>query len=43
VHDYNITVISHAQIGYALNSHQKTQTLLVTVKQKAKMTYREKQ
>jgi len=26
VHHYNITVILHAQIWYALNTHQKTQT-----------------
>jgi len=42
VHHYNVTVILHVQIWYALNTHQKTQTLQVTVKQKAKMTYREK-
>jgi len=37
-----ITVLSHAQIWYALNTHQETQTLQVSVKQKAKMAYREK-
>jgi len=42
VHQYNITVLSHAQVCSVLNTHQKTQTLQVTVKQKAKMTYREK-
>jgi len=44
VHHHNITVLSNAQIRYALNTHQKTQTLQVTltVKQKARMTYREK-
>jgi len=43
VHHYNITVMSHAQIWYALNTHQKTQTLLSnSFKQKAKMTYRKK-
>jgi len=26
VQHYNITVILHAQIWYALNTHQKTQT-----------------
>jgi len=29
-------------LKYALNTHQKTQTLQATVKQKAKMTNREK-
>jgi len=36
VHHYNITVLSHAQICHALNTHQNIQTLLVTVQQKAK-------
>jgi len=36
MHHHNITVLSIAQIWYALNTHQKTQTLQVTVKQKAK-------
>jgi len=27
VHHYIITAISHAQTWYALNTHQKTQTL----------------
>jgi len=42
VQHHNITVLSNAQIWYAINTHQKTQTLQVTVKQKAQMTYREK-
>ena len=42
MHHYNITVISHAQIWYALNTHHKNQTLSnKTVEQKAKITYRE--
>jgi len=35
MHHYNITVLSHPQIWCVLNTHQKTQTLKVTVKQKA--------
>jgi len=42
VHHYNNTVLSHAQIWYVLSTHQKTQKLYVTIKQKAKMTYMEK-
>jgi len=38
VHHYNITVLTHAQIWYALNAHQNIQILLVTVQQKAKKT-----
>jgi len=32
VYHYNITVLSHSQTWYVLNTHQKTQTLYVTVK-----------
>jgi len=38
VHHHNITILSNDQVWYALNTHQKTQTLQVAVKQKAKMT-----
>ena len=38
MHHYNITVLTHAQIWYALNAHQNIQILLVTVQQKAKKT-----
>jgi len=32
VHQYSITVLLHAKVWYALNTHQKTQTLYKTQK-----------